>query len=287
MGDDAVWVVAFASLFVAVHLAPDLRPAKWALPGIAREWRKGAGVQTPSEGDPSFDVIDREFRLRRTSALAALVVLVACLPWLADLGWARRPIGVLLPFAIVLVAQLATRVVLAGGEALRERADGRPRLSTLTPGRLTHHLPAWWLALIGAIPVAAIVLAWRDVHALMGPSATPLLTGGLVATAAGLAAAAWLVRRPQVAHEPSDLRWNAFRRSRDVAQLVSLGPYLALAAVWFPRSFLDPDGPVPWWAWPLPLLAFAMPWVSQVLAQRRHRAVFAVAGQEEQVDAHR
>ena len=25
MGDDAVWVVAFASLFVAVHLAPDLR----------------------------------------------------------------------------------------------------------------------------------------------------------------------------------------------------------------------------------------------------------------------
>ena len=123
MGDDAVWVVAFASLFVAVHLAPDLRPARWALPGIAREWRKGAGVQTPSEGDPSFDVIDREFRLRRTSALAALVVLVACLPWLADLGWARRPIGVLLPFAIVLVAQLATRVVLAGGEALRERAD--------------------------------------------------------------------------------------------------------------------------------------------------------------------
>ncbi|NLE17662.1 MAG: hypothetical protein GX632_03880, partial [Propioniciclava sp.] len=98
---------------------------------------------------------------------------------------------------------------------------------------------------------------------------------------------AWLVRRPQVAHEPSDLRWNAFRRSRDVAQLVSLGPYLALAAVWFPRPFLDPDGPVPWWAWPLPLLAFAMPWVSQVLAQRRHRAVFAVAGQEEQVDAHR
>ena len=106
MGDDAVWVVAFASLFVAVHLAPDLRPARWALPGIAREWRKGAGVQTPSEGDPSFDVIDREFRLRRTSALAALVVLVACLPWLADLGWARRPIGVLLPFAIVLVAPL-------------------------------------------------------------------------------------------------------------------------------------------------------------------------------------
>lgn len=282
--DVTVWVVAFALLFVAVYVAPDLRPRRWALPSIAREWRRGGSGDALGEGDPSVDLLGRELRLRRASTVAALAVLAACMPWLADLGWASRPVGAILPFAIVVVAELAARVVLAGGEALRERADGRPRLSTLTPGRLTHHLPVWWLVLIGAVPDAAIAIAWRDVHALMGPSATALLAGGVAGTLAGFVAAGWLVRQPQVAHSHSDLRWNAYRRSRDVAQLVSLGPYLALAAAWFPRTVLDPDGAIPWWAWPLPFLGFLTPWCSQVLVERRHRATYAPV---EPVDAHR
>lgn len=198
-------------------------------------------------------------------------MLLACLPFLVDLRWATVAQGFLLPFGIVAVAEIIFRVFLMGREAFAEPADGRARLSTVTPGRLTDHLPGWWLILLAALPATVAAVTWQD-QATLGPTFSALLVAGCVVTVLGFGAAAWLVRQPQIAHTGSDIRWNTYRRSLDANTLASLGALLTLAAAWFLLAILRPEGPLPWWAWPAPMAVFILNWVGAALIQRRRDA---------------
>lgn len=288
LGDGSVAITIFFTVAVLlVWLVPTFRPRRWALAGIAHSWRTDGWWGVPVANEPSYDVVDRELRLRRRSALAGLVALAACLPWLWDLQWATHPNGVFVPVAIAGGTGFVVRVALLGREALGERADGRPRVSNLTADRVTDHVPGWWVVGMGVLVLGLTATAWVDLHRFLGGTATWLLLGGCAATILSFGAAAWLVRQPQVAHSPSDLRWNAYRRSLDVVQVLVLGPMLALAALWFPWVNAGSDAPRPWWVWPVPVLAFGLNWWGHRLARTRRRRELDAVDRPEPADAER
>ena len=65
LGDGSVAITIFFTVAVLlVWLVPTFRPRRWALAGIAHSWRTDGWWGVPVANEPSYDVVDRELRIR-------------------------------------------------------------------------------------------------------------------------------------------------------------------------------------------------------------------------------
>lgn len=275
MRDDSVTILlVFVAIIIAVMLFPLFRRRESARAKLLHTWMSRSPAL--DEDAPSLETLDREIRVQRIAGAVGVAALIATLPVLLDLRWAVLPAGWILPFWILVIGHAAARVALMGREAFRARPDGRARLATTQRTRLTDLLPAWWLAVLAALSAIVSLVAWRDLQAWLGMTTTAvILGGGWVVTALGFAGASWLARSPQVAHQPSDLRWNDFRRADEVARLTAFVASLVVFVPWISRWFIADPAPLAAWALPLPLVPLVFSWLGPWLAARRHRARWA------------